>query len=188
MRSAKTSSTRCTGSNVFTIHDLPLTRMSEPEIARRCLSCGASVRARALFCSQCGNVLSQKPAVAVDATDAKEGTANAEDPKFEAIGSETAPLTAAVKESESDNVPALPNSGQADNAAVPAAHDTIHRGTAAVRDGMEDDLLHRVQRLRKMSNVVLDEASYDPSLRFVLVAAALFVVFLLILIMSRWIA
>jgi len=161
--------------------------MSEPEIARRCLSCGASVRARALFCAQCGNDLSQQPDVAVDATESKEGTANAEDRQFEAIGSETAPLTAAVKESESDNVPALPNRGQTANTAVPA-HDTIHRGTAVVRDGMEDDLLHRVQRLRKMSNVVLDEASYDPSLRFVLVAAALFVVFLLILILSKWIA
>ncbi len=29
--------------------------MSEPEIARRCLSCGASVRGRASFCPQCGN-------------------------------------------------------------------------------------------------------------------------------------
>ncbi len=162
--------------------------MSEPEIARRCLSCGASVRVRALFCPQCGNVLSQKPDVAVDATEAREGTAHAEDPQFKAIGSETAPLTAAVKESESDNVAALPNRGQADNTAVPAAHDSIHRGIAIVRDGMEDNLLHRVQRLRKMSNVVLEEASYDPSLRFVLVAAALFVVFLLILILSKWIA
>ena len=161
--------------------------MSEPEIARRCLSCGASVRVRALFCPQCGSVLSQKPDVAVGATESKEGRANAADPEFEAIGSETAPLTATVKESESDNVPTLPNRWQADTA-VPAAHDTIHRGTAVVRDGIEDDLLHRVQRIRKMSNVVLEEASYDPSLRFVLVAAALFVVFLLILILSKWIA
>ncbi|HYP00211.1 MAG TPA: hypothetical protein VER76_08475, partial [Pyrinomonadaceae bacterium] len=29
--------------------------MSEPEIARRCLSCGASVRGQASFCPQCGN-------------------------------------------------------------------------------------------------------------------------------------
>ncbi|HZH32438.1 MAG TPA: zinc-ribbon domain-containing protein, partial [Pyrinomonadaceae bacterium] len=29
--------------------------MSEPEIARRCLSCGASVRGRASFCPQCGS-------------------------------------------------------------------------------------------------------------------------------------
>jgi hypothetical protein len=52
----------------------------------------------------------------------------------------------------------------------------------------EDDPLHRVQRLAKMSTVVLEEASYDPSLRFVLVAAVLFVIFLLILVLSKWIA
>ena len=161
--------------------------MSEPEIARRCLSCGASVRASALFCSQCGNGLSQKPNITVDAAESKQRTENAEDPQFEAFASETAPLTAAVKESPSHNVPALPNRGQAENTAVPA-HDTIQRGAAVVRDGLEDDLLHRVQRLRKVSNVVLDEASYDPSLRFVLVTAALFVVFLLILILSKLIA
>ncbi|MCA1565156.1 MAG: zinc-ribbon domain-containing protein [Acidobacteria bacterium] len=31
--------------------------MSEPEIARRCLSCGASVRGHASFCPQCGSRL-----------------------------------------------------------------------------------------------------------------------------------
>jgi hypothetical protein len=36
-----------------------------------------------------------------------------------------------------------------------------------------------------MSTAVIDEAAYDPSLRFVLVAAALFVLFLLLLLMSE---
>jgi hypothetical protein len=36
-----------------------------------------------------------------------------------------------------------------------------------------------------MSSVVIDQASYDPSLRFILVAAALFIVFLTILIISK---
>ena len=43
----------------------------------------------------------------------------------------------------------------------------------------------RVGRLREASIVVLDEAHDDPALRFVLVAAALFVVFLLILLFSH---
>jgi len=162
--------------------------MSEPEIARRCLSCGASVRVRALFCAQCGNVLSQKRDDAVVATEPKQATANAENPQIEALGSETAPITAPLKESESVKVRTLRNREQADNTAVEAPHDTTHRGTAVERDWIEDDLLHRVQKLRKMSNIVLDEASYDPSLRFVLVAAALFGVFLLILLLSKWIA
>jgi hypothetical protein len=36
-----------------------------------------------------------------------------------------------------------------------------------------------------MSSVVLDEAGYDPSLRFVLVAAALFLLFLLIMVLNK---
>jgi cobalamin biosynthesis Mg chelatase CobN len=42
----------------------------------------------------------------------------------------------------------------------------------------------RVERLREASVVVFDEAHDDPALRFVLVAAALFVIFLLILLFS----
>jgi uncharacterized membrane protein YvbJ len=33
--------------------------MSEPEIARRCTACGASVRQGAVFCPQCGNPIAQ---------------------------------------------------------------------------------------------------------------------------------
>src|SRR6266581_5571038 len=31
----------------------------QPEISKRCLSCGASVRAQAMFCPECGQPLSQ---------------------------------------------------------------------------------------------------------------------------------
>jgi hypothetical protein len=53
----------------------------------------------------------------------------------------------------------------------------IHRKTA--------NGLQKVEKIRRISSVVLDEAAYDPSLRFVLVAAALFIIFLTILIMSK---
>jgi len=43
----------------------------------------------------------------------------------------------------------------------------------------------RVEKLRKVSSVVIDQAAYDPSLRFLLVAAALFVLFIVLLIMSK---
>ena len=36
--------------------------MSEPEIARRCLNCGASVRGRAHFCPQCGRPMGEETA------------------------------------------------------------------------------------------------------------------------------
>ena len=43
----------------------------------------------------------------------------------------------------------------------------------------------RVEKLRHVSSVVIDQAAYDPSLRFLLVAAALFILFLVLLIMSK---
>ena len=42
-----------------------------------------------------------------------------------------------------------------------------------------------VEKLRQISTIVIDEAAYDPSLRFVLVAAVLFILFLVILIVSE---
>ena len=49
----------------------------------------------------------------------------------------------------------------------------------------EDGVLGRVEKLRKVSSVVIDQAAYDPSLRFLLVAAVLFVLFLVLLILSK---
>jgi hypothetical protein len=40
-------------------------------------------------------------------------------------------------------------------------------------------------KVREISTVMLDEAAYDPSARFVLVAGVLFVLFLIILILSE---
>ena len=43
----------------------------------------------------------------------------------------------------------------------------------------------RVKHIRKVSSVMIDQAAYDPSLRFLLVAAALFLLFLVLLILSK---
>lgn len=43
----------------------------------------------------------------------------------------------------------------------------------------------RVEKLRRVSSVVIDQAAYDPSLRFLLVAAAFFLLFLVLLILSK---
>jgi predicted RNA-binding Zn-ribbon protein involved in translation (DUF1610 family) len=45
----------------------------------------------------------------------------------------------------------------------------------------------RVEKLRHVSSVVIDQAAYDPSLRFLLVAAAFFILFLVLLIVSKFI-
>ena len=42
-----------------------------------------------------------------------------------------------------------------------------------------------MEHIRKVSSVMLDEAAYDPSLRFLLVAAAFFILFLVLLIANK---
>ena len=100
--------------------------MTEPEIDRRCVSCGVSVRQHAMFCPQCGKAIPETPA---------------------------------------DAIPTPPPSPP------PARH--------------PDGVKGRVEKLRHVSSVVIDQAAYDPSLRFLLVAAAMFLLFLVLLIFSK---
>jgi len=48
-----------------------------------------------------------------------------------------------------------------------------------------DGVRGRVERFRKVSSIMIDQAAYDPSLRFLLVAAGLFLLFLVLLILSK---
>jgi len=98
--------------------------MSEPEIARRCSTCGVSVRQNALFCPQCGE-------------------------KIEDV----------VRENPASAVPE--------------------------KTGVAENVRERVEKIRHVSTVMIDQAAYDPSLRFLLVAAVLFVVFLILLFLSK---
>jgi hypothetical protein len=49
----------------------------------------------------------------------------------------------------------------------------------------QDGIKGRVEKLRHVSSVMIDQAAYDPSLRFLLVAAAFFILFLILLILSK---
>jgi DNA-directed RNA polymerase subunit M/transcription elongation factor TFIIS len=183
--------------------------MTEPEIARRCSTCGVSIREAARFCPQCGNELrprdsnkTQPPVTPV--------TSQAQDaiPKSAAAVSDTAVDSGmeARKDAHVDfreesqkenrqnpeNKPVVKAPGS--KAARASASQTtrgamgakIQRATTLARD-VEGDVIHRVQKVREISNVVLDEAGDDPSLRFVLVAAVLFLLFLVIVILNRFI-
>ena len=103
--------------------------MSEPEIFRRCPSCGASIRERAFFCPQCGlSVPGDQPAV--------------------------------------------------ETADPPAA-------TAAVTQKLNANGGKVRKNKHSTTSIMLNEVAYDPSLRFVLVAALLFLLFLIIVIASK---
>ena len=51
--------------------------------------------------------------------------------------------------------------------------------------GVAGNVRGRVEKIRHVSSVVIDQAAYDPSLRFILVAVGVFVFFLLLLILSK---
>jgi hypothetical protein len=64
---------------------------------------------------------------------------------------------------------------------APAAPATHPAGLTGVAENVRD----RVEKIRHVSSVVIDQAAYDPSLRFLLVAAVLFVLFLVLLLLSK---
>ncbi len=53
------------------------------------------------------------------------------------------------------------------------------------RSGVAENVRERVEKIKHVSSVVIDQAAYDPSLRFLLVAAVLFVLFLVLVILSK---
>ena len=140
--------------------------MPDPEIDRRCNVCGAAVRPSALFCPQCGEEVAKRARVEVkpDPTPTKPA------PDF----SETQPLI-----TRTDLSPTQPLS----TVLTEPRTDTTRKPNRPLPK--EDAPLGRVGRIRKASSVVIDQAAYDPSLRFILVAAVLFLLFLVLLIMSK---
>jgi hypothetical protein len=157
--------------------------MSDPLIARRCPWCGVAIREQAFFCPQCGKDLTQQQ------------------PDFAATIVESAPpetkkgnTTELINPPTAKDGPAKappPEATPAKSRKAPIGQQTlgkmgagIQKATHVARD-VEGNVVHRVQKLRDASSVVIDEASYDASLRFVMVAAVLFILFLVILLLSK---
>ncbi|HET7285888.1 MAG TPA: zinc ribbon domain-containing protein [Pyrinomonadaceae bacterium] len=137
--------------------------MSEPEIARRCVACGVSVREHALFCPQCGNPIPQHRSTT---TNISAGDTMIDAPaETRADLAMTQPLTAVAPPPPAENIPA-------------PAPVVVHRPT-------DHSVRGRVEHIRKVSSVMIDQAAYDPSLRFLLVAAAFFILFIVLLIASK---
>jgi predicted nucleic acid-binding Zn-ribbon protein len=159
-----------------------LLAMSKPKIARRCTVCGASIREAAFFCPQCGEQLTpqdreEKPTTSVVTTPLDEVSSSMDEADHKKV-----PDAERLETLEASVTPSPKTS--AEKAPAGKVRDKIQRATTLVRD-VEGDVKHRVQKVRQISSVVLDEAGYDPSLRFVLVAAALFLLFLLVMLLNK---
>lgn len=178
--------------------------MSLPEISRRCLTCGAAVRAGSRFCHQCGKVLDAEAAppesegleVEAAVPPAKDWTPPTKE--FAAFESSTGavesqasspahtPVVPALSVVESEPEPPVVSAPESrEEEALAAAEEEGRAGdlrgrVARVREGTRA----RVGRMREEAIVVLEETPDDSGLRFVLAAAALFVVFVVLLFLS----
>jgi hypothetical protein len=132
--------------------------MSEPEIEidRRCTFCGVSVRHHAMFCPQCGNPIKVQ---------------------------ESAPTSISLSDTIIDTAPA--ETQQLSAVVPPTVETTPPVKPQVVHKPADHSVRGRVEQIRKVSSVVIDQAAYDPSLRFLLVAAAFFILFLVLLILSK---
>lgn len=224
-----------------------------PEISRRCLSCGASVRVRALFCPQCGqrleaesiappppSSLSSSTSKPTENFDALRTRINIGSATQSSVEDEGLPVTAELNERaqrtapyiSSDEMPlptppslaqtfvpetnedgssvgasSLPASSPTQTIApveVPiadkagnnrsqsfAATEVVSTNyeTGARRHnvvaGSDYEKSSRAERMRGASSAFVEEASDDPGLRFVLIAIALFLLFLVFLFFSH---
>ncbi|HKO97932.1 MAG TPA: zinc ribbon domain-containing protein [Pyrinomonadaceae bacterium] len=156
--------------------------MPEPKIARRCPACGASIRDHAFFCPQCGGKLAppappKEEAAAIHDTveETIDLSQTMTEGDFRAIAKASQPK---VHKQSSEGVKKTVRERALGEGSK------IQRVTSKARD-VEGDVKQRVQKFREISNVVIDEANYDPSLRFVLVAVGLFILFLVIVLLNN---
>ncbi|MDX6692535.1 MAG: hypothetical protein QOF02_138 [Blastocatellia bacterium] len=186
----------------------------EPEIARRCKSCGAAIRARSTFCPQCGVALAEEGAAAsasvvaperlappvADSRPSAKTTALAQ-PDEEPVERETtaktetpAPWIADAPDAATPVAPAetasragvvAPVVPNAETVSDKRQRVSIAPSPASPRILADDGGVRRAEKLRRASNVVLDEAAADPSLRFVLVATALIIISIVLLLLAR---
>ncbi|MGA9996686.1 MAG: zinc ribbon domain-containing protein [Pyrinomonadaceae bacterium] len=172
------------------------------EIARRCHVCGAAVRGNAAFCPNCGGAIDRSSAPVAETTELNEaqlgsieGESSAPVENYAQKDGEVSSSIVSSKTEEAqlkdeDRAAAFASMEKRDGAdgerrVKEETRTRRQRAVAATREKVEEKLMPRVEKVRHASNVVLDEAAYDPSLRFVLIAAALFLFFIVLLVFSH---
>ena len=174
-----------------------------PEISHRCLACGASFREGALLCPECGKPLTKAadgtsdPKASDDAPTSRLTSAPNEPANNVIASPRQSPVVPAPERQTVGEAPKAPQAPEdpaqkltkqmptdSRTAQHERARDKLHRASTATREALADNV-KRVEKIRQVSTVMCEEASYDPSLRFVLVALALFIVFIVLLVLSK---
>src|SRR5207302_9425051 len=95
---------------------------------------------------------------------------------------------ARVETADSDPNPETKRGGQTVSPENPTrverTREKLQHASSVARGAIEQNV-KRADKIRHVSSAMLEEAHYDPSLRFVLVALGLFILFLLLLVLSK---
>ena len=163
--------------------------MAEPEISHRCTACGAAIRAHAQFCPQCGKQLKKAASDALPAAKATEAQPSGRiDRELKTTPLPPAPAVLEPAQQDAQSSAESQASVEAAEEAPPAAKDEKHakknRVKQAARGVVQENVRPRVEKLRKASNVVIEEVAIDPSLRFILIAVLIFIIFITMLLLS----
>ena len=174
----------------------------QPEILHRCASCGASIREQAMFCPECGKPLAPVAPPANASSDAEQPAAT--EMSGPAVTSSTEPVESnegppagrsavgsAVRPAgvKTNPVSSRHQTGQSTEPGPrprtrERTRERLHRASSVALGALEDNV-KRVEKIHDFSTAMLEEAHYDPSLRFVLVALVLFIIFVILLILSK---
>ena len=154
-----------------------------PEISHRCPACGVSLRdfgEGVMFCPECGKPLADSQGI-----QRNEAEKNSIDTP--AVPS---PANATMRSDQRQADPSIPldkdHARKSDEraSARERTRETLQRASQRTRGAIEDNV-KRVEKIHHASSVMLEEATYDPSLRFVLVALGLFLLFIVLLVLSK---
>src|SRR5438874_9331185 len=158
-----------------------------PEILHRCESCGAIIREAAMFCPECGKPLAGTKQEEPDLNDkasagpSTEAAASTWEQSMPSSGMEN--HAANADQAKADSEPAKATTPER-HGARERTRETLHRASTAARGAIERPV-KQVEKIHHVSTVMLEEAHYDPSLRFVLVALGLFILFVILLVLSK---
>ena len=133
----------------------------------------------------------QSGASAEDSTvaEADDATVVNSTPESETQESQQLQDHAGASHTDSQTV-APPDSSRSSHVVAPPSREprvTSRRPQFAARGAIENRMKPQVDKLRRVSSIVLDEAAYDSSLRFIFVVGVLFALFLVLLFLSKWI-
>jgi predicted nucleic acid-binding Zn-ribbon protein len=168
----------------------------EPEISHRCPSCGAAFRTQAQFCPQCGKTLKASASDALKASEAPESARRRKsDTDFKTTP--LPPVSTVVEPAAQSVSQNIEEQGASDAASGNHSHaprivaveeestSKRQRVREAARGVVQENVRPRVEKLRQASSTMLEEASaIDPSLRFIIIAVFLFIIFVIMLLLS----